>query len=196
MNLLVVFIIGMILSIIFIWHSKLYFHIAYSRVYSKNTVDIAVLLFDYITIYHKKIYILDKDVLKKILLKRVQEKKVNVHMKIKLYVNKNIFFNPLIDFKKISIALKKINLRYLRCEKFSYYINIGMFNPAATAMLYGMFFTFKGLILQYLYKNLMFVATPEGLIKPEFTAKKEEVQINCIFSLKIGNVIYMLRSLL
>lgn len=196
MNLLVVFIIGMILSIMFVWYSKLYFHIAYSRFYSRNTIGVSVLLFDYITIYHKEVYILDKDVLKKFLLKHRQEEKIDVHMKIKSYINKNILLNPFIDFKKISRALIRINLKYLRCEKFSYYVHIGVFNPAATAMLYGMFFTFKGLILQYLYKNLMFVATPKGLIKPDFTAKKEEIRINCIFSLKIGNVIYMLKSLL
>jgi len=196
MNLLVVIIIVMILSIMLVWYSKLYFHIAYSRVYSRNTIGVSVLLFDYITIYHKEVYILDKDALKKFLLKHKQEEKMDVHMKIKSYINKNILLNPFIDFKKISRALIRINLKYLQCEKFSYYVHIGVFNPAITAMLYGMFFTFKGLILQYLYKNVMFVATPEGIIKPNFTAKKEEVRINCIFSLKIGNVIYMLKSLL
>jgi hypothetical protein len=196
MNLLVVGIVCIILILLFVLYSKIYFHIEYSKIYSKNTIDVAVLLFDYITLYHKKVYILDKDLLKKIFLKDKQEKKIEDHMKIKYYINKKILFNPLIDIKTISKALIKLNLKYLCCEKFSYYVHIGVLNPAVTSMLYGVFFAFKGLILQYLYKNVMFAATPEGIIKPNFTAKKEEVRINCIFSLKIGNVIYMLKSLL
>jgi len=196
MNLLVVFIICTILILLFVWYSKIYFHIEYSKIYSKNTIDVAVLLFDYITLYHKKVYILDKELLKKIFLTDRQEKKTEDHMKIKYYINKKILFNPLIEAKTLSKALIKLNLKYLRCEKFAYYVHFGVLNPAVTSMLYGLFFTFKGLILQYLYKNVMFVATPEGIIKPNFTAKKEEVRINCIFSLKIGNVIYMLKSLL
>lgn len=196
MNLLVVVGICMTLMLLLVWYSKIYFHIEYSKVYSKNTIDVAILLFDYITLYHKKVYILDKELLKKIFLKDRQEKNTEDHMKIKYYINKKILFNPLIDIKTISKALIKLNLKYLRCEKFAYYVHFGVLNPAVTSMLYGVLFTFKGLVLQYLHKNVMFVATPEGIVKPNFTAKKEEIRINCIFSLKIGNVIYMLKSLL
>ncbi|MDF2564674.1 MAG: hypothetical protein K0Q53_1069 [Massilibacillus sp.] len=199
MNLLLVFIVCIVLIILFVWYSKLYFHIEYSKLYSNNTIDVAVVLFDYITLYHKKVYIIDIELFKKIFLKHSQnrpEKKTEDHMKIKYYINKKILFNPLLDIKTIGNALIKLNLKYLRCEKFTYYVHIGVLNPAVTSMLYGVLFMFKGLILQYLYKNIMVATTPEGTIKPSFTAKKEEVRINCIFSLKIGNVIYMLKSLL
>ena len=190
MNLLIVLSIIMVLFILLIFYGKIYFYVTYHKMNQNNTLKLSIILFNYIKLYHKEFHVVDKDLVKEVF--SGNKKCGKHHIKEK----KNNILENMIDIKKRNKKSAKINLKYFHCKKLDYLICIGFSNSAVTALLYGVLSSIKGAFLAYLHKVITFDTIPKGRICPMFTTQQEEIRVSCIFTLSIGNIIYMLRSLL
>lgn len=80
------------------------------------------------------------------------------------------------------------------CEKFYWTTSFGSDDAAVTAVLNGLLWSAKAMILTFLQKRTDFAAKPVVKVQPLFGQQKIEIEFRCIFSLKLGNLINALKS--
>ena len=98
----------------------------------------------------------------------------------------------LVQFKKYSVK-QILSLPWV-CRKMHLKIKIASEDAAETAIFYGVVHTIKSVLYQELLKRIKFKAQPEFLIIPDFDGKEKEFLFKCIISIKIGNVIHILKN--
>jgi len=85
--------------------------------------------------------------------------------------------------------------RNMTCEKFYWRTRFGNDDAALTSMIVGAFWAIKSEILVLLRRRLKFVARPEIKVTPVYNGAAFEVSFQCIFAIRVGNVINAMFSL-
>lgn len=135
---------------------------------------VTIYLFD---IALKKITIFPRKKENKEKAKKVQKKRDLKQLKISIFV--------LIKLFKKSLILKDFKL----------FIKEGTGDACKTAILYGLIWSLTGLIPKIIFTKYK-VKNKEFIIEADFTEKVWKVNFNCIFSLKIVNIIFMCKELI
>lgn len=96
------------------------------------------------------------------------------------------------DFKHYTKLYNKFIERIMRrltCEKISWQTRFGSDDAAVTSMGAGLFWLLKSQIYAFLKRRVKFAAKPEFQVIPVFSAIAFDVELECIFSIRLGNVI-------
>lgn len=80
------------------------------------------------------------------------------------------------------------------CEKFYWRTTFGFEDAAATAMTTGVLWSSKALVLTFLQKRTRFTADAVMKVQPVFGQNKLELDFQCIFSIRLGNLINAVTS--
>ncbi len=80
-------------------------------------------------------------------------------------------------------------LAALACEKLSWRTGFGAGDAALTGMATGLLWTFKTQTYAYMQRRLKSVARPVIRVSPLYTRDGVEIELECIFSITLGNVI-------
>lgn len=85
-------------------------------------------------------------------------------------------------------------IRYLlgsiKVSDFIWTTNYGLTNPAYTGMVYGLFWSIKSIIFNFLQGKVKEVVNkPKFDIKPNFFKQEFSTHISCIFTLNLGHII-------
>ncbi len=94
--------------------------------------------------------------------------------------------NLLFDlYRSFARRIKKAML----CEKFTWRTACGCGDAALTGMVTGLLWAAKSEALIFLRRRLNFTARPVVRVRPIYDAALLEVEFECIFTLRVGNVI-------
>lgn len=99
------------------------------------------------------------------------------------------------NLKIIYIVLQKLFKHSFILKDFKLYIKEGTGNACHTAMLYGLIWNLTAFIPKLLFTEYK-VKNKEIRIEADFKDKVWKVNFNCIFSLKIVNIIFMCKELI
>lgn len=135
------------------------------------------------------IYIFGTIAIKKIIIFPFKAKKKNDRAK-KVRKKRNLD-----DLKITYKVLQKLFKNSLILKDFKLYVKEGTGNACHTAMLYGLFWNLTALIPKILFTEYK-VKNREINIEADFKEKVWKVNFNCIFSLKIVNIIFMCKELI
>ena len=86
--------------------------------------------------------------------------------------------------------------RAMRCEKFIWRTGCGCDDAAMTALVSGFLWVVKSEVLVFLKRRIGFAVRPVIQVQPIFDAVKVEVEFECIFTIRVGNVINAAWSLI
>lgn len=86
-------------------------------------------------------------------------------------------------------------IKALHCEKFCWKTSYGTEDASITAIVVGMLWTFKSLLLTNLQRRVSFESKPMIHVAPVFDHDDLKIDFECIFSIRLGNVITAMRSL-
>ncbi|QJW48474.1 DUF2953 domain-containing protein [bacterium BFN5] len=92
-------------------------------------------------------------------------------------------------YQKIYCKFMHSIIKSIYCEKFYWKTTFGLEDAAATAILSGTLWSVKAMILTFLQKRTNFKTRPVIRVQPIFDQNKIEVDFQCIFSIKLGNLI-------
>lgn len=102
------------------------------------------------------------------------------------------------DFNQIKMSflvLLKLFKKNLILKDFKLFVKEGTGDACNTAILYGFIWSLTGLIIQIFFTECK-VKNKEIKIETDFKEKVWKVNFNCIFSLKIVNIIYMCKEII
>lgn len=83
----------------------------------------------------------------------------------------------------------------LYCEQLIWKTSYGAGDAGMTGVINGMLWTIKGLMMTRLKKRVIFIKKPIINVNPIFGADHLKVNFQCIFSIRLGNVINTIRNL-
>lgn len=88
--------------------------------------------------------------------------------------------------------IKRRFYRGIRCKAINWRIEIGYQDPAHTAIMAGTFWTMFGFGLSHLYQQVTVeVSRPDVLVVPQFKKEGFLCDIQCIFQLRLGHIIFV-----
>ena len=102
------------------------------------------------------------------------------------------------EFRFFARAYRKLARELQRrmvCEKFHWHTRLGVDDPAVTCQAAGIFWLLKYQVYIFLKRRVRRTARPIFQITPVFAAGVFDVELECIFSLRLGNVINATASL-
>ena len=99
------------------------------------------------------------------------------------------------QLKQAAYVLKKLFFKSFVLNDFKLYVRVGTGDAAQTAVIYGLLWTLAGFIPEFVFTKFK-VKNREIKIETDFKEKVWKVNFNCIFSLKIVNIIAMVIELL
>ena len=86
-------------------------------------------------------------------------------------------------------------IKSLYCEELCWKTSYGSKDAAITGIVSGMLWTVKALLLTNLQKKIVFKDKPVIQVNPVFGQTHLKVDFQCIFSIRLGNVITAMRSM-
>lgn len=86
-------------------------------------------------------------------------------------------------------------ITFLYCEQLKWKTSYGSGDAAITGIVSGMLWTIKGLMITRFKKRVIFTKKPIINVNPIFGADHFKVDFQCIFSIRLGNVINAIRNL-
>ena len=86
-------------------------------------------------------------------------------------------------------------LKLVVCEKLCWKTKFGSEDAALTGALVGLLWAFKTLIMNQLKRRIFSTGTLDIEVKPIFGSNQFEIDFQCIFSIRLGNVIKAFRSI-
>jgi len=86
-------------------------------------------------------------------------------------------------------------LKSATCERLYWKTVYGSEDAASTGIIIGLLWAGKALIINRLKRYVFFVAKPDIAISPTFGHNQFDVDFQCIFSIKLGNVIRTIKSI-
>ncbi|CUH94070.1 hypothetical protein P22_0132 [Propionispora sp. 2/2-37] len=95
---------------------------------------------------------------------------------------------------KYKLFMSKLS-RGLSCEQLSWHVRYGVYDAALTGMIYGIAWNVTECFLHYAVKRIRFMQKPSLRITPVFDRQILEIELHCIFRLKLGNVITAIWSI-
>ncbi|MDR3593049.1 MAG: DUF2953 domain-containing protein [Negativicutes bacterium] len=88
-------------------------------------------------------------------------------------------------YRRFAGQIKKAML----CEKFTWRTGCGFDDAALTGLATGLLWALKSQLLLFLKRRLNFAVRPVIAVRPVYTAAVVEVEFECIFTIRVGNVI-------
>ncbi len=92
-------------------------------------------------------------------------------------------------YTRIYKRLAASTLALVACEKLSWRTGLGMGDAALTGITAGLLWTFKAQTYAYMQRRLKSVARPAFRVSPHYARADVEIELECIFSITLGNVI-------
>jgi hypothetical protein len=86
-------------------------------------------------------------------------------------------------------------LARMTCEKLFWRTRLGTEDAALTSLASGALWAFKSQVYVYLKRRVKFAVAPAFQVSPIFNAAAFDVEFECIFSIRLGNVINAMLSL-
>ena len=86
-------------------------------------------------------------------------------------------------------------LKLVVCEKLYWKTKFGSEDAALTGALVGLLWAFKTLLMNQLKRRIFSTGTLDIEVKPIFGSNQFEIDFQCIFSIRLGNVIKAFRSI-
>lgn len=83
----------------------------------------------------------------------------------------------------------------LHCEQLKWKTRYGAKDAGVTGVVTGILWTIKSLLLTRLQQKAIFVNKPNIYVTPDFEEESLEIDFQCIFSIRLGNVITTIRKL-
>ncbi len=96
--------------------------------------------------------------------------------------------------KKYCKIIEKI-LKLVVCEKLYWKTKFGSEDAALTGALVGLLWAFKTLLMNQFKRRIFSIGTLDIEVKPIFGSNQFEIDFQCIFSIRLGNVIKAFRSI-
>jgi len=96
--------------------------------------------------------------------------------------------------KKYCKIIEKL-LKLVVCEKLCWKTKFGSEDAALTGTLVGLLWAFKTLLMNQLKRRIFSIGTLDIEVKPIFGSNQFEIDFQCIFSIRLGNVIKAFRSI-
>lgn len=96
--------------------------------------------------------------------------------------------------KKYCKIIEKL-LKLVVCEKLYWKTKFGSEDAALTGALVGLLWAFKTLLMNQLKRRIFSIGTLDIEVKPIFGSNQFEIDFQCIFSIRLGNVIKAFRSI-
>ena len=166
-----------VLVIILIWQCKL-------------TIGFTIKMDNLVASVYVIIYLLGKFPAKKIMVYPRDKSKKNKERPKK--ISKKFDVNQL---KEGVWLLIKLFFKSIILKKFKLYVREGTGDAYHTALLYGLLWTLTGFIPGRLFNNFD-VEEKEIRIDPDFEEKVWKLEFDCIFSLKIVNIITIVKEII
>lgn len=119
---------------------------------------------------------------------------------IDIYLNKPLKWRHIVRevnflFRLYRRFSRKIQ-RAMQCEKFFWRTGFGCDDAAMTGMLTGFLWVLKSEVYLFLKRRIAFAASPVVRVQPIFSTAPFEVEFECIFTIRVGNVINAAWSLI
>lgn len=92
-------------------------------------------------------------------------------------------------YKKIYISFMEELYLSIQCEKFIWKTRCGSEDAALTAIMAGGLWGLKSLVFQKMKSRIQVIAVPQIYVIPVYNQSIFEFDIQCIFSIRLGNVI-------
>lgn len=108
---------------------------------------------------------------------------------LRLFIRKIIYFIRLY-YQTIDRILKS-----LVCEKLCWKTIYGSEDAAITGIMTGVIWTIKTLVLRKLESRIYYIGKPVITVTPIFGCNRFEVDFQCIFSIRLGNLIKAFRNI-
>ncbi|MDR3564097.1 MAG: DUF2953 domain-containing protein [Negativicutes bacterium] len=86
--------------------------------------------------------------------------------------------------------------RKMQCEKFLWRTTVGLDDAAITSMIAGGLWVVKSEFYLFLKRRLRFAVRPVIMVTPSFVAERFAMELECIFTIRVGNVINAVLSLI
>lgn len=86
-------------------------------------------------------------------------------------------------------------LKLVVCEKICWKTRFGSEDAAITGTIAGLLWTGKALLMSRLKRRIFLIGEPDIAVKPIFGYNQFDVDFQCIFSIRLGNVIKAIRSI-
>ncbi|WP_378955533.1 DUF2953 domain-containing protein [Pelosinus sp. sgz500959] len=193
-------------------YTKIYLSLKCKRDGSNDYIEIEVYIMKGLLIYRMQVPIIEIIGKEKSLWVeseiRAGEKQDKTHTKREQRFIKEKFKFYLTHPKKLRRIVKKLRyyirlydqmmkniIKALHCERLYWKTSYGSEDAALTGIMSGMLWTIKALLLTNLEKQVVFRAKPVIHVHPIFGHNHFEVDFQCIFSIRLGNVITAMRSL-
>lgn len=203
MMVLLLIIIGLFLS------TKIYIVLICKRNHSNDFIKIEVYAVKKLLLYRMQIPMIDIMKGKKLLwikskiITDKQQNKTSAQRVEKKYI-KNYMIPP----SQLKHLLKKMRyytrlyakvmdktFKSLHCEKFCWKTSYGTEDASLTAIAVGMLWAVKSLLLTNLRRKVSFESKPLLYVTPVFGRNDLSIDFECIFSIRVGNVITTMKSL-
>jgi c-di-AMP phosphodiesterase-like protein len=91
-------------------------------------------------------------------------------------------------------TLEKI-LKLVVCEKIYWKTRFGSEDAAVTGTITGLLWACKALLMNRLKRRIFLIGKPDIAVNPIFGCNQFDVDFQCIFSIRLGNVIKAIRSI-
>ena len=89
----------------------------------------------------------------------------------------------------LHILIRKL-LRKVKIKKFEWHTRVGIGDAASTAILCGAIWSAKGAILGLLSHYMMLTVRPVLTVTPNFQQFASQIQLKCIFQIRVGHAIW------
>jgi len=212
MEVCVIVILSNVVIISFLLYSKIYINLKYRRDNSNDDLVVEVYMFKRLLAYRMEIPVIEiKNIENSLWLKyKIKTGQSKDQTKLKReqrFVPKTMNFY-LIHPGKLRYVFRLFryctHLYYrlmgtvitaLYCEKFEWRTGYGSEDAAITGIVTGMLWTGKASMITRLKKHVIFTNKPIICVNPIFGTNSLKVDFQCIFSIRLGNVINAIRNL-
>lgn len=212
MEFMLAFLIATIIICCLLFFSKIYIDVTYKREGTNDYISVKVYTIKKIVIYQMQVPIIEITENNGVswlesTVKTVKSEDETYQNREKRFIKKAAQLYSLHP-TKLKHAIKEFQyytklycrvidkvLQTATCEKLCWKTIYGFEDAANTGIMTGLLWTCKAFIINRLKKHVLFVAKPTIAITPIFGQNQFDVDFQCIFSIKLGNVIKTIKSI-
>lgn len=187
-------------------HVKVYIRFQYKKDFTKEYICVEVYMYKKLLLFSLPIPLTEfwKWVRRQPVGENHQIRRNRARKKQRIKKYFNLFLHQPDKFKKLTQdvtyyawlyqALMDSLIRSLRCEHFEWKTVLGTEDAALTGELTGMIWVGKELFIRSLKNKINFDTIPLIIVKPVFNKHLFTVDFQCIFTVKLGNVISVIKE--
>lgn len=191
-----------------IFYTKIYINIKYKRSNEDDYISLNIYMFKKLVTYSMEIPIIDivsrddflgfESTISTIQDEDKSDTRNNSYKDTKS--SKNIrrirfFIRKIVSFTRVYCQIIDKILKSLICEKLYWRTVFGSEDAAITGIITGLLWTMKALVLKKLEGRIFYIGHPVISVNPMFGRSRFDVDFQCIFSIRLGNVIKAFRNI-